>query len=404
LSPSALVFGDEQCATGDVAFVDAQFGFVGTVTEISGEIEPWDVDSENPDRPERPGLTPWVSFDVEGWYTNDWGSTFNVWMPRHAVEVGQRLAVAGDARRVSIDGFDGQSGEVEFCSQADVGGALSSWDEYFGSPVVAGARVPEGDADPGVLAEITSAEDAWAALDLRSYSYLVSVYDRDQAIDGCSLNFGRVVVEAGAIVEAVELRPRFGQDLGCTVEPSAAPTVADLFNQARESAGATSFSFTSDLANGVVLEFYASDRSVELQGRVSGLSDSTDRAVVGWPAVSTAAADARARWSTQSFDHEVAIADSDGERAYFNIVSTVIDGEVVEVRNDEQVIDPTTLQQPWTPYTVQGVFDLIAELEGDGSVVAVFDTATGAPTHLWFDPLPNAIDDELAKTLTITRL
>lgn len=71
---------------------------VGTVAEISGEIEPWDVDSENPDRPERPGLTPWVSFDVEGWYTNDWGSTFNVWMPRHAVEVGQRLAVAGDAR------------------------------------------------------------------------------------------------------------------------------------------------------------------------------------------------------------------------------------------------------------------------------------------------------------------
>lgn len=105
-----------------------------------------------------------------------------------------------------------------------------------------------------------------------------------------------------------------------------------------------------------------------------------------------------------AFDHEVAIADSDGERSYFNIVSTVIDGEVVEVRNDDQVIDPTTLQQPWTPYRVQGVFDLIAALEGEGSVVAVFDASTGAPTNLSLDPLPNAIDDELAKTVTLRRL
>jgi hypothetical protein len=399
-----LTVGGGQCGTGDVVFVDAQFAFVGTVTEIAGEFDPRDVDAENPDRPERPALTPWVTFDVDGWYTSDWGSTFRVWMPQHAVEVGDRVAVAGDARHVGIEGFSGQSGEVEFCSSADGDGALSSWDAYFGSPVVAGAGVPEGAPNPAVIAEIDAAETAWSSMNMTSYSYLLSVYDPRRPEGECDVNFARVVVEADEIIEAVELRPVFGTQTGCNVEPVNVPTVSELFDRARATAGATSFSFLSDLTTGVVLEFRARDRSVEFEARVSGLSPATDRAVVGWPDVSTAAADARARWSTQSFDHEVTVADSEGERAYFNISTTVVDGTVVEVRNDGEIVDPETLEQPWTPYTVDGVFDLIDELADDGAVVAVFDASTGAPTNVWFDPLPNAIDDELAKTITIHQL
>ncbi|MFP5489188.1 MAG: hypothetical protein ACLGHQ_12885, partial [Acidimicrobiia bacterium] len=99
-------------------FVDAQFAFVGTVMDVRGEVQPWDVDPENPDRPDDPQLTRWVTFDVTGWYTVDWGTEFSVWMPVHDAEPGDRLAVGGDARYVSIDGFSGQSGEVEFCTPA----------------------------------------------------------------------------------------------------------------------------------------------------------------------------------------------------------------------------------------------------------------------------------------------
>jgi hypothetical protein len=130
----------------------------------------------------------------------------------------------------------------------------------------------------------------------------------------------------------------------------------------------------------------------------------TNRAVVGWPEVITATVDPRERWSTQSFDHQVRIADSEGMRGYFNITTTVIDGNVVEVRNDGEIVDQSTFEQPWTPYTIEGVFDLIDELAGDGAIVAAFDASTGAPTDVWFDPLPNAIDDELAKTITINEL
>jgi hypothetical protein len=102
------------------AFIDAPFAFVGTVSGVRGEILPWDVDAENPNRPQNPEPTRWVSFDVDGWFTVDWGTGFSVWMPVHDAAVGDRLAVGGDARYVSIDGFSGQSGEVEFCTLSSV--------------------------------------------------------------------------------------------------------------------------------------------------------------------------------------------------------------------------------------------------------------------------------------------
>jgi len=399
-----LALGQTDCATGDVEFVDAQFAFVGTVTAISGEIEPWDVDPENTDRPESPALAPWVTFGVDGWYTNDWGRTFSVWMPQHNVEIGQRLAVGGDARHVSIEGFSGQSGEVEFCSLADVNGALDPWDDFFGPSVAAGAGVPEGEPDAEDLATIDDAEQSWSAIDDGSYSYLVSIYDRNRPADGCPLTFARVVVEASTVREAIELQSGINAEVGCRIEVDDVPTMAEFFDLARTMAGATTYSFTSDLTNGTVLNFSASDRSVEVEVRISGLSESTAPTILGWDDVSRTATTARALWLMQSFDYELRIGDGAGERAYFDITSTVIGGKVVEVISNGEVVDPASLSQPWTPYTVDGLFDLIAEMEGEGNVAAVFDSETGAPINLWFDPILNGDDDELAKTVTVRRL
>lgn len=401
-----LSLGKAQCGTdtGEVMFVDAEFAFVGTITSISGESEPWDVDGESPDRPATPDITPWVSFAVDGWYTNDWGTTFNVWMPLHAVEVGQRLAVGGDARYVAIENFSGQSGEVEVCSSAADGAFLPSWDSFFGTTIVAGAGVPEGEPDPEAVANIDAAEAAWNTLGLDSYSYLVSLYDRARSPDACNGTSARVVVEDGELVEAVGIQSGFNADFGCPLQPSRVPSIAELFDRARELAGALSFSFSNDPENGTVLNFYASDRSVDVQIAVTRLSESTDRLVAGWDDVTAAASSARALWSSKAFDHQVHISDSNGERKYFFITTTVVGGEVVEVRDGDTVIDPTTLQQPWTPFTVDGVFDLIASMEGQGNVAAVFDTETGAPINVWFDPILNGVDDELAKTVTVTQL
>ncbi len=42
-------------------------------------------------------------------------------------------------------------------------------------------------------------------------------------------------------------------------------------------------------------------------------------------------------------------------------------------------------------------------MDGEGSVVAVVDSEPGAPLNVWFDPIPNGIDDELAKSVTVDR-
>lgn len=125
------------CRDGAVPPADlatAQFAFVGRVVSVVDEIQPWTTDPENADRPEDPTTTPWVTFEVELWYLNDWGGTFSVWMPGGA-STGQRLAVGGNAYFTQVADFAGQSGEVEFCtSLADDDLSPADWDAAFGEP------------------------------------------------------------------------------------------------------------------------------------------------------------------------------------------------------------------------------------------------------------------------------
>jgi hypothetical protein len=379
-------------------FVDAQFAFVGTVIEVRGEVLPWDVDPENPDPPADPQLTRWVTFDVTGWYTVDWGTEFSVWMPVHDAEVGDRLAVGGDARYVSIDGFNGQSGEVEFCTPAPepTAESLAAWNAFFGAPIAAGAAMPEADPDPADLAAIDEAEAAWTAVAGDSYSYVFSMYDRNRS--ACATPTQRVVVtDAG--IEATSLdAPRFS----CESPARAVPTIAELFALARQVAGATDFDFRSNLDSGIVMSFYASDRSVEVQVNVRRYSESTAPTIVGWDAVGDAADVAATTWATAPDERTTRIQIGGGERAHYNLTTTEVEGRVIKVRNGAELIDPTTLDQPWSPYTIDGVFALIDELDGQGHVVAVFDPDTGAPLDLYFDPMPDAIDDELSLQISVT--
>ena len=395
---SALAPGSD-CDPDLDEFVDAQFAFVGTVVEVSGAILPWAVDPENPDRPEDPMPTRWVTFDVEGWYTVDWGTEFSVWMPVHDGAPGDRLAVGGDARFVSIPGFDGQSGEVEFCTPASdpTNESLSAWDAHFGRPIDAGAAVPEGTPDQADLALIDDAEASWNALAGESYSYVFSMYDRNDR-STCGSPTQRIVVRDDE-VEATSLdTPRSS----CEPSTGEVPTVDELFALARQVAGATDFDFRSNLDNGIIMSFYASDRSVEMQVNARRYSESTAPTIVGWDAVGDAADAAVANWATAPGDRTTRIQIGGGERAQYDLVTTELDGEVTEVRNGAETIDTASLDQPWSPFTVDGAFSLIDELDGEGHVVAVFDTTTGFPSDLYFDPLPEAIDDELNLQISVT--
>jgi hypothetical protein len=380
------------------AFIDAQFAFVGTVSDVRGEILPWDVDAENPDRPQNPEPTRWVSFDVDGWFTVDWGTEFSVWMPIHDAAVGDRLAVGGDARYVSVDGFSGQSGEVEFCTPAadPLSESLAAWNAFFGPPIEAGVAMPEGEPDPQDLTAIDEAESAWNDVAGDSYSYLFSMYDRNDRAPCGSPTVRVVATPAGVDATSIE-SPRFS----CESEVGSVTTIAELFVLARQVAGATEFEFRSNLDSGIVMSLYASDRSVEVQVNVRRFSQSTAPTVVGWDAVVDAANAAVETWVSTPGDRTTSIQIGGGERAHYDLTTTEVDGQVTEVRNGADPIDPASLDQPWSPYTVDGVFELIEELAGEGHVVAVFDPETGVPTDLYFDPLPEAIDDELSLQVAV---
>ena len=77
---------------------------------------------------------------------------------------------------------------------------------------------------------------------------------------------------------------------------------------------------------------------------------------------------------------------------------------VTVIDRDGLTVDITQLSRPWDAAVVEDVFEILDEREPTGHVVAVFDPATGAPTELWLDPYPTAIDDEEQYTLTVERL
>jgi hypothetical protein len=71
------------------------------------------------------------------------------------------------------------------------------------------------------------------------------------------------------------------------------------------------------------------------------------------------------------------------------------------VTDNGEPVDPADLEQPWVPYTVDGVFDLIDYYAGQGHVAAVFDEDTGVPLALHFDPIISGIDDELTVNVQV---
>ena len=145
----------ETCVDGEATsseLAEAQFAFVGAVVAVDEEVHPWTTDPENPERADVAGTTRWVTFEVERWYTADWGTTFSVWAPAFSMNTGERFAVGGDAYHTEVLDFSGQSGEVEICaSLPDSEASPAAWEDFFGPGITPSAGNPETDIEPEVL-------------------------------------------------------------------------------------------------------------------------------------------------------------------------------------------------------------------------------------------------------------
>jgi hypothetical protein len=160
------------------------------------------------------------------------------------------------------------------------------------------------------------------------------MYDRNDRAPCGSPTVRVVVTPAGVDATSIE-SPRFS----CESEVGSVSTIAELFVLARQVAGATEFEFCSNLDSGIVMSFYASDRSVEVQVNVRRFSQSTAPTVVGWDAVVDAANATVNTWVSTPGDRTTSIQIGGGERAHYDLTTTEVDGQVTEVRNGADPID-----------------------------------------------------------------
>jgi hypothetical protein len=145
----------ETCVDGEATaseLSEAQFGFVGAVMAVDEEVHPWTTDPENPERADVAETTRWVTFEVEQWYTADWGTTFSVWAPAFAMNTGERFTVGGNAYHTEVLDFSGQSGEVEICASLLASEASpAAWEDFFGPGITPSAENPETEIEPEAL-------------------------------------------------------------------------------------------------------------------------------------------------------------------------------------------------------------------------------------------------------------
>ncbi len=337
----------------------------------------------------------WVTFEVDRWFTDDYGTSFSMWAPGFEGFPGDEWLIAG-----ALYAVEEQSGEVFACISAPVDETVvGEWEDRYGPGVTAGSGTPETPADPDVVAGIDEARVVWETAGIDDYTAVITVHDgRAEYSDECGSNTSiRVVVVDGVITEAIDLG-RF-----CQVEDtSGIRLIDDLFDMAVTYAGGIGEPIVFDETYGFPSYFYATDRSVDVGAAVQMFAPTPMPAVVGTDEALAEAAEARARWdeagiTDYEFDLDVSCFCTIAGR--FHVV--VEDGEPVEVTSESGPVDITGFD--FLEFTIDGVFDLFTEWGGDSSpdqVVAAFDPELGYPLDVRIDHILEAIDDELSVAVT----
>jgi hypothetical protein len=316
---------------------------------------------------------PWVTFDVDAWFTDDLGTEIGLWGKDFDGTVGEKWLIA--ASRYSIGSM--ASGDVLWCASAlESPSELAAWEERYGGSVVAGGDVPESEPAPGVLRTIDAAEALWKATAPTSYTAAIAIYDRDDPFDRCGAGTVRVTVVDGETIQARDLR------MHCDVPLDQAPSLDDLFDMARQMAGALDGPADYDDTYGFIRSFSGADRSIERSIWVEEFFPHP------YPLATTrqeAVDEARAKWEAAGISSYSARVDVQCFCGFEGPVD-------VEIRDGE--ISPSADIPEWAAVTVSAMFDAIeSQLDADHLEVA-FHPELGYPISARIDPVTNASDDE----------
>lgn len=377
----------EACALSD-PWEMVETAFVGTVADVELRVnEGRQFEMEERGLEATAAEWPWVTFEVESWFTNDYGTRFSMWAPQFEGTAGEAWQIAG-----ALYDVDEQSGEVFPCvsiPQSD--SELSAWEERFGGSISAGSNTPETPGDPAVLAEIDENRLLWEANHPESYTAIVDVYDDRQPQDVCGNSTSvRVVVENGKVIEAVDLRRL------CRIDDlDNVHTVEDVFALATGAAGALEGEVFYHEEYGFITGFYAHDRSVEVGASVRLVAATAAPASLGTEESLTSIEGALMRWDASDIDSYIMTLDVECFcTTYGSYEVTVVNGDVQGIR---RLDDQGGLPEPDPfEFTVEGLLGSVTSWTGANpdSVVAGFHEL-GYPTDIHIDAITNATDDEL---------
>lgn len=328
------------------------------------------------------GPAPWVTVNVDRWFTDDLGLTFGLWAPGWDGRVGQDWLLA--ATRYQSGAVP--SGDVIPChSEPRTDDALAAWEQRWDGSVAAGADTPERPADPQVLARLDQAQARWEATAPPSWTATIAIISGDVRGSDCGDGPVRVVVDDSTLIQAIDLAS------DCPVRLADAPTIEEVFDRARQVAGALEGELVLDDTHGFIRAMDAHDRAVDVS---LGVADFLPRALLLAADASASLTDARARWDRAAIDDYRMVIEV---RCFCPFTEPV----TAEVRDGQ----PATITLPDEAHgdtanlghdlTVAAVFDAIDAAQAEGDVDVAYDPDLGYPVHAELDPMPNAVDDEI---------
>ena len=391
-----LAFDGTVVATRPERNADADYRtqFLDDGLEDQGAPPPDDADVTDPDAG---AIWPWTTFEVNAWYTADWGAEFTLWTAGLDLEPGDRMLISGAAFTTSVPENVAYSGMATVCASAEHSPDLAAdWDDWFGGSVEPGGDDPEGDPDPTAVAEIEAGRQLWN--DVKPTTYSATIYASDsipmpEPGGGCPFDGSvRIVVVDGVLTSAVnEFR-------GCRIDVSTTdvPTIDQLFDEAIRAQGATTeHSYTLSPKWGFPVGYHGYDRSVEISGGVSWFRPASTTTVLH-DELADQLPDLRAKWEQDGPDDYTFVLDRlcfCGEVGPYRV--SVRDGEPASM-TDAQGKQISAQEAEYLPESIDELFDILERdaVESD-LVVATFDDELGYPLQAYVDSISNAVDDEV---------
>lgn len=328
------------------------------------------------------GPAPWVTFTVDRWFTDDLGTSISMWGPEFSGQEGERWLIAGS--RYSIRNRAG--GDVFWCASVpETAETLTVWNTAYGGSVLAGSGLPEGTADPAVLADIDEAEARWQAQGPDTYTATISYDSRSTRIPNCGSGPIRTVVVDGIVTEAWDIRydcPFVGR------EPF---TIENLFRLARNAAGAGVEHLVVNPELGYIEGFYAADRSVEISLGVTEFVPFAAPRSEGDRSIEVKAA--LARWEAADIDSYTATIEMRCFCPLGGRYEVTVKDHIITEWSTDSGIGP----QPGDhePPTIDTIFATLAQSLDADRLQMSFHPELGYPNDARIDPDINTIDDEL---------